>query len=181
MRRRGLRVNLYLRLLCVLWKIWRLPRTDLFAESRVAFRVLPTDCDINFHMNNGRYLSLLDLGRLHLMAQIGLLRVIVRRRWGAALAAAEVNFIRQLAPFQKFDLVTRVVTWDDKYAYMEQRFESNGVLCAHAFVKGLFLDRGARVSNADVVAELGYSGAPPPFTDELRLWAELGSIKKQNA
>ena len=107
-------MNLYLRLLCVLWKIWRLPRKDLFEESRVAFRVLPTDCDINFHMNNGRYLSLMDLGRLHLMAQIGLLRVIVRRRWGAALAAAEVNFIRQLAPFQKFDLITRVVTWDDK-------------------------------------------------------------------
>ena len=64
---------------------------------------------------------------------------------------------------------------------MEQRFESNGVLCAHAFAKGMFLDKGARVRNADVVAELGYAGAPPPFTEELRLWAELGSVKKQNA
>ena len=174
-------MNLYLRLLFVLWKIWRLPRKAVFEESRVAFRVLPTDCDINFHMNNGRYLSFMDLGRLHLVAQIGLLPIIVRKRWGAALAAAEINFIRQLAPFQKFDLVTRVVTWDDKYAYMEQRFESGGVLCAHAFAKGLFLGRAGKISNSMVLAELGYTGEPPPFPEELRIWAELGNVKKQKA
>jgi acyl-CoA thioesterase FadM len=176
-----LRVNLYLRLLFVLWKIRRLPRTDVLGESRVSFRVLPTDCDINVHLNNGRYLSFMDLGRLHLMAQIGLLRIIVKRRWMPVLAAVEVNFIRQLAPFQQFDLVTRVVTWDDKYAYMEHRFESHGTLCAHAFAKSAMLDHGRRMSNSEVVAELGYQGAPPAFPEELRIWAELGSVNKQNA
>ena len=174
-------MNLYLRLLQVLWQIRRLPRKGVFDESRVAFRVLPTDCDINFHMNNGRYLSFMDLGRLHLVAQIGLLPIIVRKRWGAALAAAEINFIRQLAPFQKFDLVTRIVTWDDKYSYMEQRFESNGVLCAHAFAKGLFLDKAGTVGSSAVLAELGYRGDRPPFPEELRIWAEMGNVKKQNA
>jgi len=174
-------MNLYLRLLFVLWKIWRLPRKDLFDESRVAFRVLPTDCDLNLHMNNGRYLSFMDLGRVHMLAQIGLLAIIARKRWMPVLTAAEINFLRQLAPFQKFELVTRLVTWDDKYAYMEQRFESNGALCAHAFVKGLFLGKGRRVSNHAVVSELGYKGEPPPCPEELRIWAELGSVKKQNA
>jgi len=174
-------VNLYLRLIYVLWKIWRLPRRGVLDESRVAFRVLPTDCDINFHMNNGRYLSLMDLGRVHMVAQMGLLPVIARKRWMPVLAAAEINFIRQLAPFQRFELVTRLVTWDDKYAYMEQRFEAEGVLCAHAFVKGLFLDRGRRVNNGDVVAELGHTGEAPPWPDELRIWAEMGAAKKQNA
>ena len=174
-------MNLYLRLVYVLWKIWRLPRTGLLEESRVSFRVLPTDCDINFHMNNGRYLAFMDLGRLHLTAQVGLLPIIVRKRWGAALAAAEIVFIRQLAPLQKFDLVTRIVTWDDKYAYMEHRFESGGVLCAHAFARGLFLEKGRRIGNAAVVAELGYTGEAPPLPEELRIWAEMGSVKKQNA
>src|SRR5262245_54315414 len=174
-------MNLYLRLLYVLWKIWRLSRKGLFDESRVAFLVLPTDCDINFHMNNGRYLAFMDLGRLHMLAQVGLLRIMVRKRWMPVLAAAEIQFIRQLAPFQKFDLVSRVVTWDEKYAYMEQRFESNGTLCAHAFAKGLFLDKGGRIANSAVVAELGYRGEPPPMPEELKIWAELGNAKKQNA
>src|SRR5262245_64646406 len=132
-------------------------------------------------MNNGRYLSLMDLGRVHLLKQIGLLGVVLKKKWKPVLAAADIHFIRQLAPFQKFDLVTRLVTWDDKYAYMEQRFESGGALCAHAFVKGLFLERGRRVANSAVVAELGYHDEPPPFPEELRIWAELGSVKKQNA
>ena len=107
-------MNLYLRLLFLLFRLIGLARKELLEESRVSFRVLPTDCDINFHMNNGRYLSFMDLGRVHLVAQIGLLPVIARRRWRAALGAAEINFIRALAPLQKFELVTRLVTWDDK-------------------------------------------------------------------
>ena len=174
-------MNLYLRLFILLFRLIGLPRKGLFEESRVAFRVLPNDCDINFHMNNGRYLAFMDLGRVHLMAQLRLLGVIVRNKWKPILAAAEIDFLRQIAPFQKFDLVTRLVTWDDKYAYMEQCFESAGVLCAHAYVKGLFLDARGRVANSTVVAELGFTGAPPPFPEKLRSWAELGSVKKQTA
>ena len=174
-------MNLYLRLFLLLFRLIGLPRKGLFEESRLAFRVLPNDCDINLHMNNGRYLSFMDLGRVHLVAQIGLLRVILGKRWRAALGAAEINFIRALAPLQKFDLVTRLVTWDEKYAYMEQRFESGGVLCAHAYVKGLFLDANGKVPNSTVVAELGYTREPPPMPEELRLWAELGNVKKQRA
>jgi acyl-CoA thioesterase FadM len=174
-------VNLYLRLFLLLLRLVGLPRRGLFEESRVAFRVLPTDCDINFHMNNGRYLSFMDLGRLHLVVQIGLLGIIVRKRWRPALGAAEINFIREIGPFRKFELLTRLVTWDDKWSYMEQRFVVDGVLCAHAFVKGLFLDQRGRVASAVVAAELGYDGAPPPMPEELEIWAELGDVKKQRA
>jgi acyl-CoA thioesterase FadM len=174
-------VNLYLRLFFLLFRLIGLPRKGVLEESRVAFRVLPTDCDVNFHMNNGRYLSFMDLGRVHLVAQMGLLRIIARKRWRAALGAAEINFIRAIRPFQKFELVTRLVTWDDKYAYMEQRFEVDGALCAHAFVKGLFLDARGRVESSTVVAELRHAASPPPMPPELKIWAELGNVKKQNA
>ena len=159
----------------------RLPRRGVLDVSRACFRVLPNDCDLNLHMNNGRYLSFMDLGRVHLIGQLGLLPIIFRNRWQPVLAAAEINFIRSLTPFQKFDLVTRVVTWDEKYVYMEQLFEARGELCAHAFVKGLFLGRGGRVGNAKVLAQLGHTDAPPAMPDELRIWAELGSAKKQRA
>jgi acyl-CoA thioesterase FadM len=174
-------MNLYLRLFVLLLRMIGLPRKTLLEESRVAFCVLPTDCDFNFHMNNGRYLTFMDLGRLHLLAQLRLLGIMIGRRWRPVLAAADINFIRQLAPLQKFDLVTRIVTWDEKYAYLEQRFESGGVLCAHAYVKGLFLDARGRVPNSTVVGALGHDGAPPPCPEELRIWVELGNLKKQNA
>ena len=79
-------MNLYLRLLIVLFQLIGLRRTGLFAESRLSFRVLPNDCDVNFHMNNGRYLTFMDLGRLHMVAQIGLLGPVIRNRWMPVLA-----------------------------------------------------------------------------------------------
>lgn len=50
-----------------------------------------------------------------------------------------------------------------------------------AFVKGLFLDRDGKVASSTVAAELGYTGAPPPMPEELRIWAELHEAKKQKA
>ena len=174
-------MNLYIRLLFLLLRIWRLPRRGLLKPSHAAFRIILNDCDINFHMNNGRYLSFMDLGRVHLMAQTGLLPVILKQRWIPVLTAADINFIRSLAPLQKFDLITRAVTWDEKYFYIEQKFESRGVLCAHAYVKGVFLRKGEKLSNFEIVATAGYTEAPPPMPEEMRLWAELGSAKRQNA
>ena len=132
-------------------------------------------------MNNGRYLSFMDQGRVHLMRQNGLLRIILRNRWMPVLAAAEITFIRSLAPLQRFELVTRLVSWDDKYIYLEQKFESATTLCAHAFVKAVMLKKGRLVSNSEVAAAAGYNGAAPSLPEELRLWAELSNAKKQRA
>lgn len=174
-------MNLYCRLILLLLRMWRTPARALLDESRVAFRVMPNDCDLNFHMNNGRYLSFMDLGRVHLMRQTGLLKIILAEKWMPVLAAAEVTFIRSLAPLQRFELVTQLTSWDDKYFYLEQKFEAAGRLCAHAFVKGVFLKNGRVVPNVELVARAGHRGAAPPMPEELRLWAELGSAKRERA
>lgn len=171
-------MNLWLRLLWLLWRLRSVRQRGLFEESRLHFRVLPNDCDINLHMNNGRYLSFMDLGRVHLTAQSGLLREAWRRRWMPVLAAAEITFIRSLEPFERFELVTRLLTWDDKYVYLEQCFERSGERCAHAFVKGVFLSRGARVPNAELLAAVDHDGVAPPMPEVLQRWAELAASKR---
>jgi len=173
-------LNLYLRLLRVLWQLRKLQRRAIFEASRLSFRVLPNDLDLNMHMNNGRYLTFMDLGRVHLTAQTGLLGAMRRRRWMPVLAAAEITYLRSLAPFDRFELVTRLLTWDDKYIYLEQTFERDGELCAHAYVKALFLQRGGRVPNAEVLAASGYQGDAPPMAEALQRWSELTAVKRDS-
>lgn len=171
-------MNLYLRLLWLLWRLRSVQRRGLFEESRVTFCVWPNDCDLNLHMNNGRYLTFMDLGRVHLTAQSGLLREAWHRRWMPVLAAAEITYLRSLKPFTRFDLVTRLLTWDDKYVYLEQVFERDGELCAHAYVKGVFLARGVRVPNTELLQAIGYSGEAPPMPEALQHWAALTESKR---
>ena len=54
-------MNLYLRLIWTLLRCWRLPSLNINSELERRFRVLPNDIDINAHINNGRYLTILDL------------------------------------------------------------------------------------------------------------------------
>jgi acyl-CoA thioesterase FadM len=172
-------VNLYLRLIKLLFLLPFVRRRDLLDAGQVAFRVWPNDCDINLHLNNGRYLTFMDLGRVHLIAQIGMLGILRRRRWTPVLSAAEINFIRPIQPLQKFDLLTRLLTWDEKYFYIEHRFVAGGQLRAVALVKGLFLHRRARVEMHAVLAALGLDRAAPDMPQVVRHWNDLAVLKKQ--
>lgn len=172
-------MNLYLRLLRVLLQIPLVTRAALLDSARLSFRVWPNDCDINFHLNNGRYLTFMDLGRVHLLVQIGLLRTLLKQHWTPVLSAAEMNFIRPLNPFQKFEIVTRLLTWDDKYFYIEQRFVSPGRLHAVGMVKGLFLHGRERVESRTVLAALGVDITPPDVPEVVRHWNDLAALKKQ--
>ena len=84
-------MNLYFRLLALLFRLPWLPRKALLDESRLALRVWPTDCDLNLHLNDGRYVTLMGLGRLHLVTQIGLAGRILRERW-RPITAGTVRF-----------------------------------------------------------------------------------------
>lgn len=173
-------MNLYLRLLKLIALLPFVRRRALLEPGRVRFRVWLNDCDLNLHLNNGRYLTFMDLGRVQLLAQTGLLRQIFRRRWAPVLSAAEMNFIRPLKPFQAFELVTRLLTWDEKYFYIEQRFVADGRLAAVGMVKGLFLQGRERVASAAVLKSLGLDQAAPDVPAIVRHWNDLAELKKQH-
>jgi acyl-CoA thioesterase FadM len=132
-------MNLWFRMIRVLILALLRPRLGLLDVSRIAFRVWPFDLDVNVHMNNARYVALMDLGRLDIIVRSGLGGVVLRRRLQPVIASAMVRYRRSLLPFERFTLVTRVIGWDDKWLYIEHRLERAGELVCLAVVKGLFL------------------------------------------
>lgn len=150
-------MNLYLRLLRVVLAAL-LRRRPLAVEevSVLRFRTGLLDLDPNRHMNNGRFLTLMDLGRVDLMVRMGLAGEAVRRRWMPVIASAMVRWRRSLLPFQAFELHTRLIGWDEKWFFIEQRFVRDGRTVAVGLVKGLFRRPGGHVPTAEVLqASLG--------------------------
>ena len=90
-----------------------------FDVSRLTFYVLPNDLDVNLHMNNGRYLTIMDIGRFDLLMRMGLAREARRRKWMPVLSAAKVRFRRELRLFQKFTLESRILWWAKTQFVME--------------------------------------------------------------
>lgn len=178
-------MNLYFRLILVLIKstfqsIFS-KRIDALEPSRLRFHVLPNDLDLNVHMNNGRYLSVMDLGRTNMIFRNGLISEVLKRGYAAVLGSIQMRYRIQLAPFQAYDLESRIVCWDDKWAYMEQRFiiakgPKAGAVAAIALLKGGFYDPKTRttVPMDDVVAMLGDDTKKhsPEFPDYVQKWIE---------
>jgi acyl-CoA thioesterase FadM len=119
-------------------------RDALGAEApSVRLRVWPNDLDSNLHMNNSRHLLAMDVGRWDLVVRTGLWRELWRRRWFPVVGSATLRFRGSLDPFQRYRLATRLVAWDEKWCFLERRFERDGRLHAVGHVKALF--RGPRV------------------------------------
>jgi acyl-CoA thioesterase FadM len=165
-------MNLVLRLLYVALAALRRPRLGLLDESVVRLRVLPTDLDVNGHMNNGRYLTIADLGRADLFLRIGLVDAMRRYRWGGVVASATVRFRRALNPFQRYELRSRLLCWDERWLFMEQRFTRRGELCAYALVKIQFSGRGARLRPQEMVDAIRPGTAAPPVPQAVRDWMD---------
>ncbi len=141
-------------------------RIGLTDESELPLRALPTDLDINMHMTNARYLSMMDLGRIELIIQAGMFKALIKRHWLPVVAVANLKFIKQINPFQRFNLITRLVGWDEKWLFIEQRFEVDGQLVALGVIKGLFRSRNGNVPTADLIKLAGYEGEAMELPEE---------------
>jgi acyl-CoA thioesterase FadM len=158
------------------------PRQDLVGECRVALRVWPNDLDSNLHMNNSRYLLAMDLGRWDYGVRTGVIQQALRRRWFPVAGSVMLRFRKSLDPFRRFELRTRVVGWDEKWWWFEQRFEVGGRLHAVGRVKALFRGPEGNVPSATVLAAIGRADAVPPGMPEtIRIWRELEAAEAQEA
>ena len=80
----------------------------------------PWDLDIWMELNNGRSLTLYDLGRLPLARRVGLIGVLRANGWSLTMAGATVRWRRRTRVFERLEMHSRCVGWDDRFIYIEQ-------------------------------------------------------------
>jgi acyl-CoA thioesterase FadM len=147
-------MNLIFRMIWVFTAAWLKRGTERLEDTHaITLRVLPNDLDTNIHMNNGRYLTLMDIGRVDALIRTGMFQHIIREKWMPVIAGVSMIYRRSLAPFERYRLETRVLGWDERWFYMEQTFlNAKGELAARGFVKAAFLKNGQRVAS-DLIAK----------------------------
>ncbi len=121
--------------------------------SQLSLRVMPNDLDINFHMNNGRYLTICDLNRVDLFLRSGLMKTMFKRGWIPLIAEHTMTYKKPLNMFEHFDVSLKVTNWDEKYFYMTHSFRNADRIVAEGTSKGCVYERGVGVvSPADAFA-----------------------------
>lgn len=94
-------MNLLLRLILLVPRARRRPPRGPLDESVIHARVLPTDPDLDFHLNDGRSLTLMDFGRVDLMVRTGMVGELRRRRGNPVIASVTIRFRRPRGPWRR--------------------------------------------------------------------------------
>lgn len=138
-------MNLYFRfLLLAIKRLFHRPPQGPLDLCITPFRVVPSDLDVNLHMNNGIYLSLMDLGRTDLMIRAGFFWKLFPQGYYPVVVSEGIRFKKSLELFQTFELRTRLNSWTDKDFYIQQDFYRGEEFIARGVVKARFLQKGRK-------------------------------------
>jgi acyl-CoA thioesterase FadM len=141
------------------------PRIDIFTTTRVSLRVWPNDLDLNLHVNNGRYLTLADIGRLDWFVRTGALGIARQHKAFPVVGDAIAKFRRDLKAFQSFEIHTRLLGWDHKWGYIEHRFLRHDRVIGVVMIRGVFKGPGGPIDPGVLLTGLSHS-APSPQMPE---------------
>ncbi|MCK2034549.1 acyl-CoA thioesterase [Microbacterium sp. SSW1-49] len=167
-------------LLVILGARRRVRRGDVLdpnAVGSIRLTTLPTDIDILRHMNNGRYLSLFDLGRWDLLIRTGLFDAMNARGWYAVVSSETVTFRKSLELWQRFDVESRFVGHDEKALFLEHRAVVDGEVYAKVIVRARMLRRsGGTVSHEELFGALGKPEGLPEIDEWIHDWAAASAL-----
>ena len=102
-----------------------------------------------------------------------LLEHIVRSRWQPLVGAVWMTYRRSLPLFSAFTIGSRLVCWDDRWFYIEQRFTGREGLSAVGWVKGMLRDHRGAVDPQETLARIHSGVVSPPMPGTIAQWNEL--------
>jgi len=150
---------------------------DLFETHHLPMRCLPTDADIFLEMNNGRILTLYDLGRFGMAQRIGLIKTLRDQNWGLVVAGNTVRYRARITPLQRYELRTRLLGWDARFFYIEQAMWRGDTPCNHALLRTGVIEKGRLVATERVAEAMDMSSSSPDLPDWVMRWAEADGTR----
>lgn len=164
-------MNLWLRLIWMLLTAWRRTRVSILDASWLRMTVMPNDIDFNGHVNNGRFLTLADVGRMDFVLRSGAARAALAQRALPIVGDSLAKFRRDLKAFQRFDMQTRILGWDERWTFMEHRFVRHGRVLGVVVIRGLFRGPQGPIAPGDFLQVMGLSAQSPALPDWVREWS----------
>jgi len=169
--------DLYWILRLIVAKILSKFRTKLRPdEASVIYNICwTTDIDYFLHMNNGKYFREMDFGRFDFYFRTGFNQYIVsQKKMYFVQHGASIRYRRSIDFLVPFKLETRLVWWDERSLYFEQKFIS----LHDGFVRAIALCKNTAVGGTiqEMLSSLRLPVTPPSPPPEIELWIKSQEI-----
>ena len=148
------------------------PKLDYNAVSEINFRCRPWDLDLFLEMNNGRILTLFDLGRTDLAIRSGLISALRKNKWGLAVAGSSNRFRRRVHLFDKVTIRTNVVGYDERWIYIYQSMWVGDKPTSSGLLRTCVTEKGSAVTTDRILAALNASDIKQEVPIWVKEWCE---------
>ncbi|MGI3170117.1 acyl-CoA thioesterase [Pseudooceanicola sp. C21-150M6] len=156
----------FIRLAKELLKFRKAPALGPWETHVSHHRIWPWDLDMMMELNNGRTLSIFDLGRIPFAMRSGLFAVLKRHKWGLTIAGSLLRYRRRLTMFERIEMQTRMIGWDARFIYIEQSmWTADGTCANHGIFRAAIVGGGKMVPTDDIRRALDHDAAPRALPD----------------
>lgn len=166
----------YLRLLKVILRAKSGKKISIEGVSVIKMRVWPNDIDIYAEMNNGKYLTILDLGRIDLAVRTGIWIAAKKNRWALVAGGANVRFRRKLVPWQRFKIKTALISRDEKWFYFHQQVFKEDQVCLTALIRAGLMNKDGLIPTFDVLKAIGSESWAPDLPVWVLEWIKADKL-----
>ncbi len=132
----------------------------------------PWDLDPWVELNNGRTLTLYDLGRIPLARRLGLTDVLRARGWGMTVAGASVRYRRRVRVFDRIEMRSRCIGWDARFLYLDQTMWKDGTCTSQALLRMAATSSEGIVPPRDLIDALGHDAPSPALPGWVAAWID---------
>ncbi len=156
----------------------RAPALPLTGTHVSRHMCLPWDIDLWMELNNGRTLTLYDLGRLPLAKRAGLIGAMKRNGWGLTMAGAIVRYRRRIRMFETVEMRSRALCWDQRFIYLEQSmWKADGECANHIVYRAALTDHSGIVPPARAARAITGADASPPMPAWIAAWVAAEDLR----
>ncbi len=140
--------------------------------SEVMVRCSITDIDPMFEMNNGRVLTVYDIGRTDFIIRTGLARQLLKNRWGMVVAGSTIQYRKRIRLFDKVKIKTQLVGMDERWLYLEHSMWVKGKPCSSVLLRTGVTEGGKVIEMAKVLEALGIEAWNKPTEPWIQDWID---------
>jgi acyl-CoA thioesterase FadM len=150
----------------------RAPRLPLDGVHVSRHTCWPWDIDPWRELNNGRTLTLYDLGRVPLATRTGLIGALRANRWGLAVAGTSIRYRRRVRAFDRIEMRSAYVGRDARFIYVQQAMYVRGEPVSGALIRSAVTSADGIVATDRVMAAMGAAGGDGPLPHWIAAWTD---------
>ena len=167
----------YFRAAYFMFKARSMPEIGIYDWHVSTHRAWPWDTDAFGELNNGRILTLFELGRWQAGVRMGIMGKTLKAGIMFPIAGVSVRYRKRVPVFQTYRMQTRFLGFDDRFIYVEQSMWQGETCMNQMLLRFAPKTRNGTIPPVEYMQKMGLDEENRPLPDWANNWIKADATR----